>query len=147
MKLYDQVMPVLQLIENSETATLALFTAYINDQLGYEIFCGDLSPELFDVLQDDIKDYQELRDALNDSGIIQQGAEIYIDKAFEDCNMLYHFMDGVSTILNDQTVLNFVSDDDRHMLECIFELWREGTICEKNWEDVFAAMCTERASK
>lgn len=147
MTIYDMVMPVLQLIANGDMATMALFTAYINDDLGYEIFCGNLPFDLFRMLQGDIKDSQDLRDALKDSGVLQKGLEIYIDKAFEDCHMLYHFMDGESTILKDPILSGFLSNDDCHILEDMFKLWDDGTICDENWEDILTEMCTERTSK
>ena len=147
MKLYETAMLVLQMIASGEVTTMALFTAYINDELGYEIFCGDLPRDLFHMLQARIKYSRDLRDALKDSGILQQGAEIYVEKAFEDCSMLYHFMDGASTILNDPILSSFLSNDDRHILEDLFKHWDDGTICDENWEDILTEMCTERASK
>ena len=147
MRLYDLAMLVLQMIASGEVTTMALFTAYINDELGYEIFCGDLPLDLFHMLRGNIKDSRDLRDALKDSGVLQKGIEMYIDKAFEDCHMLYHFMDGESTILNDPILSSFLSNDDRHILENLFKSWGDGTICDENWEDILTEMCTERASK
>ena len=147
MKLYDITMPVLQMLANGEMATMALFTAYIDDYLGYDIFCSELPVELLYMLQKNIKESQELRDALKDSGVLKQGLKIYIDKAFEDCNMLYHFMDGESTILNDPVLYGLLSNGDRRILEDMFKSWDDGTICDENWEDILTEMCTERASK
>lgn len=147
MNIYDMAMPVLQFIAKGEEALMALFTAYIGDELGYEIFCGDLPLDLFHMLRGNIKDSRDLRDALKDSGVLQKGIEMYIDKAFEDCHMLYHFMDGESTILNDPILSSFLSNDDRHILEDLFKHWDDGTICDENWEDILTEMCTERASK
>lgn len=147
MSIFDMVMPVLQLIANGERATMAVFTAYINDELGYDIFCEDMPLDLFHILQGDIKDSLVLRDALKDSGVLQKGLEIYIDKAFEDCHMLYHFMDGESTILNDPVLYGLLSNGDRRILEDLFKSWDDGTICDENWEDILTEMCTERASK
>ena len=147
MKLYETAMLVLQMIASGEVTTMALFTAYINDELGYEIFCGDLPRDLFHMLQARIKYSRDLRDALKDSGILQQGAEIYVEKAFEDCSMLYHFMDGASTILNDPILADTLSDDDRNMLAGMLKRWLDGTINEENWETILTEMCTERASK
>lgn len=147
MNLYETAMLVLQMIVSGEVTTMALFTAYINDELGYEIFCGDLPLDLFRMLQGNIKDSSVLCDALNDSGVLQKGLEIYIDKAFEDCHMLYHFMDGESTILHDPILSGFLSNDDRRILEDLFKRWDDGTICDENWEDILTEMCTERVSK
>lgn len=147
MNIYDMAMPVLQFIAKGEEALMALFTAYIGDELGYEIFCGYLPLDLFHMLRGNIKDSRDLRDALKDSGVLQKGIEMYIDKAFEDCHMLYHFMDGESTILNDPILSSFLSNDDRHILEDLFKHWDDGTICGENWEDILTEMCTERASK
>ncbi len=147
MKLYETAMLVLQMIASAEVTTMALFTAYINDELGYEIFCGDLPLDLFHMLRGNIKGSRDLRDALKDSGVLQKGIEMYIDKAFEDCHMLYHFMDGESTILNDPILAGFLSTDDRHILEDLFKHWDDGTICDENWEDILTEMCIERASK
>ena len=147
MKLYETAMLVLQMIASGEVTTMALFTAYINDELGYEIFCGDLPLDLFHMLRSNIKDSVVLRDALKDSGVLQNGLEIYIDRAFDDCHMLYHFMDGDSTILNDPLLTGFLSNDDRHMLEDMFKLWDDGTICDENWEDILTEMCIARASE
>ena len=147
MKLYETAMLVLQMIASGEDITMALFTAYINDELGYEIFCGDLPRDLFHMLQGNIKDSRALCDALMDSGVLQKGLEIYIDKAFEDCHMLYHFMDGESTILNDPVLYGLLSNGDRRILEDMFKSWDDGTICDENWEDILTEMCTERASK
>ena len=61
--------------------------------------------------------------------------------------MLYHFMDGESTILKDPILSGFLSNDDCHILEDMFKLWDDGTICDENWEDILTEMCTERASK
>ena len=99
------------------------------------------------MLQGNIKDSQDLRDALKDSGILQQGVEIYIDKAFEDCHMLYHFMDGEDTILKDPVLIDFLSNDDRYMLEDMFKGWRVGVIDDLNWEDILTNICKERNSK
>lgn len=147
MNLYETAMLVLQLIARSEVTTMALFTAYINDILGYEFFCDNLPLDLFYMLQGNIKDSRALCDALKDSGVLQKGLEIYIDKAFEDCHMLCHFMDGESTILHDPILSGFLSNDDRYMLEDLFKRWDNGTICDENWEDIFTEMCTARASK
>lgn len=147
MRLYDLAMPVLQLIANGETAVMALFTAYIDDYLGFEIFCNDLPMELFNMLRSDTAESQDLRDALKDSGIIEQGLEIYIDKAFEDCHMLYHFMDGELTILKHSLLSDLLSNDDRRILEDLFKRWDDGVISDENWVDVLTEICTERASK
>lgn len=147
MKVYDLAMPVLQLIANGETAMMALFTAYIDDYLGFEIFCHDLPIDLYHMLRCDIAASQDLRDVLKDSGIIEQGLEIYIDKAFEDCHMLYHFMDGELTILKHPLLSELLSIDDRYMLEDMFKRWHEGTIDDLNWEDLLTEICEERNSK
>ena len=147
MNLYETAMLVLQMIVSGEVTTMALFTAYINDELGYEIFCGDLPLDLFYMLQGNIKDSRDLRDALKDSGLLQHGVEIYVDAAFDNCHMLYHFMDGESAILHDPILSGFLSNDDRRILEDLFKRWDDGTICDENWEDILTEMCTERASK
>lgn len=147
MKLYETAMLVLQMIASGEVTTMALFTAYINDELGYDIFCEELPLNLFHMLQGKIKESQELRDVLKDSGILQQGIEIYIDRAFDDCHMLYHFMDGESRILKDPVLVSLLSDDDRCALEELFERWKDGTINNENWEDALTVICEERASK
>lgn len=147
MKVYDLAMPILQLISNGEVAMMALFTAYIDDYLGFEIFCNDLPLELFYILRGNIAESQDLRDALKDSGIIEQGLELYMDRAFEDCHMLYHFMDGEDAILKDPFLVDLLSSDDRYMLKDILKRWREGEINELNWEDIFTAICEERNSK
>ena len=147
MRVYDLAMPVLQLIANGETALMALFTAYIDDYLGFEIFCRDLPIDLFRILQGDVMEDQDLRDALKDSGILEQGLEIYIDKAFEDCNMLYHFMDGELTILKDPVLADLLSSDDRYALEDIFKRWQKGAIDDLNWENIYTVICEERNSK
>ena len=147
MSIFDMVMPVLQLIANGERATMAVFTAYINDELGYDIFCEELPLNLFHMLHGKIKESQELRDVLKDSGILQQGIEIYIDRAFDDCHMLYHFMDGESRILKDPVLVSLLSADDRCALEELFERWKDGTINNENWEDALTVICEERASK
>ena len=77
----------------------------------------------------------------------EQGVKIYIEKAFDDCHMLYHFMDGASTILNDPILSNYLSDGDRNLLEGMFKHWLDGTICDENWEDALTVICEERASK
>lgn len=147
MKLYETAMLVLQLIASDEVTTMALFTAYINDELGYDIFCGELPLDLFRMLQGNIKDSLALRDALKNSGVLQQGIEIYIDRAFDDCHMLYHFMDGESSILKDPVLADLLSCDDRCALEEMFEHWQDGTINNENWEDALTAICEQRASK
>lgn len=147
MELYETAMLVLQMIASGEATTMALFTAYINDELGYDIFCEDMPIDLFHMLQGNIKDSRALCDALKDSGVLQKGLEIYIDRAFDDCHMLYHFMDGESTILKDPILAGFLSNDDRRILEEMFKGWDDGTIDDENWEDILTEMCTERASK
>lgn len=147
MELYETYMLVLQMIASGEVTTMALFTAYIDDELGYEIFCENLPPELFCMLQDNIKGSLALCEALMDAGLLQKGVEIYIDRAFDDCNMLYHLMDGECTILTDPILSGFLSNDDRSMLDDLFKRWNDGSICEENWEDIFTEMCRARASK
>ena len=147
MKLYQTAMLLLQLIANNNAAAMALFTSYIDDYLGFEIFCPDLPLELYHTLRGSIAESQDLRDALKDAGIIEEGLKIYIDKAFEDCHMLYHFMDGELTILKNPVFAELLSSDDHHMLEDMFKRWREGAIDDLNWEDRLTEICEERKTK
>lgn len=147
MKPYETAMLVLQMIADNEIATMALFTAYIDDYLGFEIFCHNLPLDLFHMLRGSIAASQDLRDALKDTGIMEEGLDIYIDKAFEDCHMLYHFMDGELTILKNPVFAELLSNDDRCMLEDMFKRWQEGVIDDLNWEDRLTEICEERKSK
>lgn len=147
MKLYETAMLLLQLIANNEVATMALFTAYIDDHLGFEIFCHDLPLDLFHILRGSVAESQDLRDALKDAGIIEEGLKAYIDKAFEDCHMLYHFMDGELTILKNPVFAELLSSDDRCTLQDMFKRWREGAIDDLNWEDRLTEICEVRKSK
>lgn len=147
MKLYEIALSVMKLIAMGETATMAIFTAYIDDILGYEIFCSKFPIELFEILRDDLRKSDELQRVMRATNILERGLGIYIDKAFEDCHMLYHFMDGELTILKNPVLADLLSSDDRYMLEDMFKRWQEGAIDDRNWEDILTAICEERASK
>ena len=147
MKLYETAMLLLQLMANNDVATMALFTAYIDDNLGFELFCNDLPLDLFHMLRSSIAESQGLRDALKDTGIIEAGLKIYMNKAFEDCDTLYHLMDGELTILKNPIFAELLSNADRCRLESMFKGWREGVIDDDNWEDRLTEICEERNSK
>ena len=141
MTIYDMVMPVLQLMANSETAMMALFTAYIDDYLGFEIFCSNLPHEFFNLLRDDLRKADGLCDALRDSKILEQGVEAYISRSFEDYHMWYHFLDGTAKILTDSELADMLASDDRCVAESLLALWEKGEINEENWNEAFVKLC------
>lgn len=147
MNFYEMASSVMKLIAMGETATMAIFTAYIDDVLGYEIFCSKLPIELFEILRDDLRNSDELRRAARDSAILKEGALNYLYRAFEDYHMWYHFLDGTDTILRDPQIAGLLPDDDRYMAEGLFRLWQDGKLNDDNWGEVFEKLYQKSIKK
>ena len=147
MTLYEIAMPLLQIVANGETVMMALFTAYIDDYLGFEIFCSDFPMELFNLLRKNLQHSEDLRKALMDSGILEQGVNTYIGRTYEDYHMWYHFLDGTYAILKDTQLVKLLSADDRYVVEGLFNLWQKGEINEACWDNAFAKLSAESYSK
>ena len=130
MNLYEIFMPMLQLVANGETVMMALFTAYIDDYLGFEIFCSNFPMEFFNLLRKNLQNSEDLRNALMDSGVLEQGLNAYIGRTYEDFDMWYHFLDGTSVILKDPQLIKLLSAEDRYVVEGLFNLWQKGEINE-----------------
>lgn len=145
MKLYETAMLVLQMIASSEVATMALFTAYINDRLGYELFCRELPLELFYMLRSDIEGYLELHDALKDSGILEQGVRHYIQRSLENYDMWVCFLDGTHTILTDTSLPNLLSSDALNIARGLFSAFKDGLVNEHSWDVCYHQLCAENA--
>lgn len=143
MRIYDIAMPVLQLIANGEVAMMALFSAYIDDYLAYEIFCYELPIELFSILKNDVRESEDLRDALLDSNILEQGVCNFIWRSLEDFDMWFHFLDGTSKILKDPRLTKRLPDDDLYIASGLFARFKEGTLDRDNWDAVYRQLVAE----
>lgn len=141
------VMPVLQLIANVETAMMALFTAYIDDYLGFEIFCSNLPVEFFEILRDYMRESDELQRAVRDTSILKEGSMNYLHKAFEDYDMCYHFLDGTDTILMDPRLAGLLPNVDRYVAEGLFHLWKKGKLDEDSWNTAYEKLYYQSIKK
>ena len=134
MNLYDMALPVMKWMAMGKTALMAIFTAYIDDVLGFEIFCRNLPVELFEILRDDLRESDELQRALRDTSILKEGSMNYLHKAFEDYDMWYHFLDGTDTILRDPGLVGLLPKADWYVAEGLFRLWQNGKLDEDTWD-------------
>ena len=137
MNLYEMALPIMKLMAMGETATMAIFTAYIDDVLGFEIFCSNLPVEFFEILRDDLRESDELQRAVRDTSILKEGSMNYLNKAFEDYDMWYHFLDGTDTILRDPQLAGLLPNVDRHVAEGLFRLWQNGKLDVDSWDTAF----------
>lgn len=143
MELYELAMPVLQLIASREVSVMALFTSYINDRLGYELFCRELPLELFYMLKSDIEGYLELHDALKDSGILEQGVRNYIQRSLENYDMWVCFLDGTRRILTNPCLPDLLSADALNIARGLFSAFEEGLVNEHSWDVLYQQLCAE----
>ena len=58
MNIYDQLM---DLFAKDDVSAMALFTAYIDYQSGYETFCSNLPVEWFDYLKHELRINNDLQ--------------------------------------------------------------------------------------
>lgn len=147
MTLYEIAMPLLQIVANGETVMMALFTAHIDDYLGFEIFCSNFPMEFFNLLRKNLQNSEDLRNALMDSGILEQGVNAYISRTYEDYHMWYHLLDGTYEILKNPQLVQLLSAGDRYVVEGLFNLWQKGEINENSWDAAFTKLSTESYSK
>jgi hypothetical protein len=152
MNYLNMIMPVLCLIANDTLATMVLFTAYINDELGYEHFCYDYSEpwhhnvfaeEHFYTLCDTLRKSESIREALKDGGILKKGVNHYILGAMDDFDMWYHLLDGTHKILKDPVLVEQMPSDLRYVAVHLFNLCVAGELNDANWDDTLEKLRSE----
>lgn len=133
MNICDIVTPIMDSFIDDELATMALFTAYIDNQIGYEIFCNKLPVKLFNSLKKHLRNAEWLRSAYLASAAFDCGVETYLEKTFEDYGMWCLFLEGTKTIINDPRMIQRLFADDRYFVEGMYSLWCRGMLSEDNW--------------
>ena len=88
-------LTMLELVMRDSKAVMAIFAAYIDEDLCYEYFSDGLPNETFETVRDALKMDKEFRKAVSLSGIVDRGVKRYIQAAMDDYDMWYHFLDGI----------------------------------------------------
>ena len=130
MNIYDQLM---DLFAKNEVSAMALFTAYIDHQPGYEMFCSELPVEWFDYLKHELNTKDELLNALRESVVLSIGVETFLEKACESFGMWCLLLKGTERILGDQLMRDLMFGDDVYFVEGMYSLWSKGVLSEANW--------------
>lgn len=133
MNIYDIAAPIMESIVDDKVATMALFTAYINNRIAYKFFCDELPVELFDSWKYVMQNSEMLRNAYQDSVALDCGVETYLKKACKDYDMWIRLLEGTQTILNDSHLVQRLFNDDRCFVEDMYSHWKKGMLNEINW--------------
>lgn len=130
MNIYDQLM---ELFEKDEVSAMALFTAYIDYQPGYETFCSELPVEWFAYLKHELNTKDDMMYALRKSVVLSMGVETFLEKACESFRMWCLLLGGTERILRDQSMRDRLFSDDIYFVEGMYSLWSKGVLSEANW--------------
>lgn len=131
MSIYDQII---ELFWEDEVSTMALFTAYIDCQLGYETFCRELPMEWFDMLKSKLKESADFQEALRESVLISRGVATFLEKSVTSYDMWCRLLEGTKMILTDPLMRESLFDDDVYFIEGMYSRWCEGMLSEGNWD-------------
>lgn len=112
---------------------MALFTAYIDHQFGFEIFCGEITMEWFAFLKNELHIKDDLQKAFRESVVLNLGVETFLEKACESFEMWCLLLEGTEKILNDLLMRDCLFSDDVYFVEGLYSLWRKGVLSEVNW--------------
>ena len=128
------LLAVLELVMRDNKALMAVFAAYIDEDLCYEFFADGLPRETFDILRDALRVDEDFRKAVTLSGIIERGVKRFTRASMDDCDMWYHFLDGIVKILSDQELCGKLSVHERNVVRGLFVLWQEDKLNDLTWD-------------
>lgn len=128
------LLAMLELVMRDSKATMAVFAAYIDEELGYEYFSDGLPRETFEILRDALKADEDFRKAVALSGIADRGVKRYIRAALDDYDMWFHFLDGINKILSDRELCGKLSVHERNVVRGLFTLWNDGKLNASTWD-------------
>ena len=112
---------------------MALFTAYIDYQPGYETFCREIPLKWFDLLKSKLKKSADFQEALRESLVISRGVATFLEKAATSYDMWCRLLEGTKIILTDPLMRESLFDEDVYFIEGMYSLWCEGMLTERNW--------------
>lgn len=130
MNIYNQLMD--QFLKD-EVSAMALFTAYIDHQPGYETFCGELPVKWFDYLKHELHIKDDLQKAFRESVVLSMGVETFLEKACGSFELWCLLVEGTEKILNDPLIRDCLFSDDICFVETLYSLWGKGVLNEENW--------------
>ena len=128
------LLAMLELVMRDSKAAMAVFAAYIDEDLCYEYFSDGLPKETFEAIRDALKTDEEFRKAVSLSGIVDRGVKRYVRAALDDYDMWFHFQDGIDKILSDQELCSKLTVHERNVVRGLFALWREGKLNDLTWD-------------
>lgn len=125
---------IMKLASRDSSVMMALFSAYIENSECMAVFTNGVHYTTTDIIADAIQSDEDWREAVEQSGVIEEGVRFVIDRTFDDWHAWYFLLDATNTILEDPDMSEMVSLEDRIVLHGLYNLWRYDLIDEDNWE-------------
>ena len=129
---------LMELLLRDRKAVMALTSAYFADKLAYELRCEGITARTHDLLCDAVPNDDELRDAMKNSGLLQEGVRRYVNDALSSYDMFYHYLDVIADIAADQDLLAMLDVRKRYIISSLLEYWKKGKLNYQSWDGYLA---------
>ena len=130
----SRLAEIMKLASRDSSVMMALFSAYIDSSECMNLYTDGVHYNTIHIIDDAVQSDEDWREAVEQSGIVEEGVRFVIDRTFDNWHIWYFLLDATNTILDDPDMSEMVSLHDRIVLHGLYDLWRYELINEHNWE-------------